>query len=547
MQDGVADHFVSGPFQNLDLLDFMLNLAMHSPSPLLTGLFSLSACVAAATANAESVGDFERATGLFERGEYAESARLLQSCVKASPEKAICWFDLGASLLAQGNAREAIPAFEKTVALKSPLARAARFYWAKSEEAAGLGDSAWDRLDALSQEPLLPGLAAQVAAEQAALRQKLFASAQSSFQAGRFEAAKKDLETIRAHSRAQDAQAEFLLALTLLKLKERSSADLLLEKLTQTRGDSDLSSWARTLLSPTPDTRAFSLRGELGGGYDTNVYQASGTTGTTSAPLATASLDLRATLWHDGETAWVAHLFPQWLETVGIPDNRILRGIASLAWDHELGDGARLEIAPLVEYQILGAQPYLFQPGGSAALSIPVAEREWFGLSASYQHDFAEDPSYSYLAGDSLLALATLTYQQDSGWLEISGGYRLENDQDYTYGTAVYPLAYSAPVIRARAVIALGDRVRLAPSADFELRLYPTLARPENEARTDYFTELGLRLSYVWPSGFELFVAGTQDLNYSSLGQSLINGSYTLDRGYQETRALAGISWEVGS
>ncbi len=497
---------------------------------------SSSFALAARKQNSEP--SFAAAVTLLDAKEYGEAESLLASLVMREPENALFWFNLGSARFNQQKTDGAATAFEKVIALASPLTPAAELSLAKCRRRQGQFAAA---LNLVRKCQKSEGLGSAAAAELKTLRRAVLDAAMEHYENHELEQALGGFKI--ASDIEADGDVTFMMGLTLMRLERPTEAKPALrraESLARGGPAREQSRYFLERIEKQSTESAGWLFLDLGLGYNSNVFLEGASLAPTSKPAVQALFGAGAyVLKRPRHTADVSYLL-YWEEALGESSGRFLSQTLRSDFTY-VSEQWRLRFFPSLQYQIYGSDPFLLKGslGGHAQRSI--GKRFYGAFQYEWGKNFGQLSEYQYLDGSTHVTRASFGYSVPALDLSVIYSLLFDGSQDLVSGTTLLPLKSSSHGPGIRLSWELADKWELSGRLSYLWRNYSTLALPDAIARKDGLWSGTTRVAYRWTPSLQGFASLSAQVNRSTLhAASAVN-----DKNFSQVIALMGITWDI--
>jgi hypothetical protein len=487
---------------------------------------------------------FKRSMELYQHEDFAESAKLLTGLVRQNPQKSLYWFNLGNCAYMSHKYDVAMSSYRRTIALKSPLAPAAKLYLAKSLRQVGRYGEAAQIFNELTSHEAGPGIAREAAADLEALtgQQEFEEGALAAYQASNY----AETETrLRQKSESEiSPSARLLLALSLAKQSKMNAAERVLKNLS---AESGLASEDRTTVQELlkkvryreVESKPYWTLLDVSYGSNSNVYL----DGKSVAPVSSAMT--RAFLG----AGYHFHQERTWSEKLGY----------FLAYENpqeapELQTLTHTLQAPLL-YQTANVSssltPYLqLQAWASTNVSNKVGltwknayigEDLEGGLDLDTASQSSMNESFRYLSGPSSSLRPYAGWWGKNWYGQIYWLAGFEGMQDIVYGDGSrLPLTHTYQGPGLRLVWKPWDTLNGIFNLGSVQRSYRNVSLPAATNRKDQEVDASLRLSYAVTPKLWVYALAEYATNDSTLGAADVR-----DKNFNFTAISLGVNWEA--
>ncbi len=492
-----------------------------------------------AFARADAAGDFRAALARLDARDYAAAARELGALTEAEPANALYWFNLGSANFNLGDLPAALAAFDRVIALRSPLAPGARLCRIKCLRRQGSLDAAAGELARLRDGA--PELAKLVADESKALaaayRARGTAALGESNDAGAIDA----FEASLAWENSPDAH--YGLGMALLEQGRRGPARERFEAALATAGTTGDEAVRRDSryfierIDANLGAGAAWLALEAGAGVDTNLFLDGASGNPTVAPIAEVTAAAGAEGRSRGFFGRLSGTFSAELP-FAISSGRFISQTARLEGGYDDASWS-FKLSPGGQYQISGTTPYALR-ALAGALAQRNFGREAVGVQYEYGYGSAQSPEFAYVSGNTHWLAAYYEHIGQAFDLKLSYAVYVENIGDEISDGASLPLKDVANGPSARAFWLASPEWELGASVSYLWRSYANVALPGGATRSDGQWSALARVDRVFSPAFSVFGEAIYSDNSSTLGAT----SPVADRNYTQLIAYAGISWK---
>jgi tetratricopeptide (TPR) repeat protein len=487
---------------------------------------------------------FAKSMELYQREDFAESAKLLTDLVRQNPQKALYWFNLGNCAYMTRNYENAAKYFRQTIRLKSVLAPAARLYLAKSLRQTGKYDEATQILNELAGMALSPGIAREAALDLNALQaqQDLEEGALASYQEADYAAAEDRLR--RKPENDLSPSARLLLALSLAKQSKMNAAERVLKNLSAENGlavgdRATVQDLLKKVRYQEFENKTYWASMDVSYGSSNNIYADGKSVAPVSSPLARAFLGIG---YHfNAEKAWSvkAGYFLAYENPQDAPDLQTLTHTLQTPLLYQTANISS-SLTPYLQLQSW-ASTNVSDKAGLAGKYTLTGETFEGGVDLDIASQSSMIDSVRYLSGPSSSLRPYAGWWGKAWYGQIYWLTGFEGMQDIVYADgARLPLTHNYQGPGAKVVWKPADSLVGVLNLSSLQRNYRNVSLPAGTARRDQEMDVSLRVSYALNPKIWIYTLAEFINNDSTLGASDVR-----DKNFNVTVVTLGLNWEA--
>lgn len=476
---------------------------------------------------------------LYVQGNFQGCVKDLTQAVKASPQKALYWFNLGNCLFMSGDYGKAQYSFKKVRELASPLAPAAMLYQAKALKQRHREAEARQVLQELLRQQPPQGISAEANADLESLGAAN--TALNLYQQGKYTESETELKKSGADSQSN---SQLLLGLTLIKQDKNSEAEQVLKPLLQGPSLSATDqAVVRDLLlqlkNPGLLERPYWLFADFAYGTTSNAYLEGRSYSPISSPLVRASVGGGYRFYHGAHWSQkISYVFDYEDPT---------KATELLTQTHSLqlplvfqSSGIELGFVPYVQEQIWDQSP-AFRKVGALARSSFRGDKIGGGFDVEVYSQTALSDENSYLSGTSysvkpFVSFGGASWSSQVYWLLGTDG---THDIVYIDGSRL-PLQHSFQGPGGRLLWRFTSNISMLLQILYVERNYKNNSLPEDKHRDDHETISSVKVAYGLAPNWVVYALAEYNPNTSTLGADDVR-----DKNYNNLNVLAGVGWDV--
>jgi tetratricopeptide (TPR) repeat protein len=517
----------------------------RSALPLLIALFSWPIFAQAPSHNLK----LEEAASLraFNGGEYEKSRDGYMNLTRLSPENGVYWFNLGNSHYMLGDFAEAAAAYDKTIEIKSELAKPAALFKAKSLRKLGAYDEARSALAGIDLATLPERLRAGFAAEARKIDEEAAAQEDARIQGEAWEFYKQEkyLEALDKIKETKNYSADtyFFETLVLIKLESFEAAKEAYgagARMALNDDDRDTARELSELLAQQRERRKkYSLSTDTYFGHSSNIY--SEPRGDDPNQSYRYGISATGILRNKLTRTW------DWNARYSVAYSEITQDTTLSAMHQTLFfpiefSGAELlfRVGPQVEHESWGGKSAVTKVGLrlKAAYS---SERLDVGLEGDWAEQNPQSSQLGYLDGPAHHARIYFGWLFDRLYAQVSFLRYEEEGGSLITATGTLPLAHRGQGAEVQLDWnILKKRLIWSHVFSYTGKKYSGLAQPGDIRRSDYLMSVLSKLTLTVSNRDTFYLGGEWVQNDSTLSDPA-----SFDKDYRTFLWSVGWTWEL--
>lgn len=454
---------------------------------------------------------------------FKEAIRIFEYLTSLQPAKGLYWFNLGNSIYLSGEPIRAVPAYQKVIALKSPLAPVAWLYIAKAQRESKSYDDALQAINSLRGVNLPPNLARELADEVATLQNDMSVKALEAYRANHFSVCIHLVDA--AATLGPSPQLDTLRGMAQYQLGESEAAKRSFQLVYYGASDESDRREARDLFFATsPAVQGNSpstLYADISAGYNSNVYTSGSSESGTQAAITSARIS-----YNHGPAAVNFSID----EALGVPEVDTMRTAGQWTFLMKREKWTAVLI-PEISLELNQDQLYVARYG--FGLGIEAAGNHAWGTYFEVTRTLPLATDSAYLLGLTAIEKIYWTRKRATSTLSAAMVFQEDfvNDQNAIIG--IIPLAGQSVGPALTGSFSVASRWELSGFSSYIFHNY-------NLSRFDRQFALGTRLSYDLGKGTRATFSSQFIQNGSTLGSSSVE-----DRNYVQWISQTGFTWEL--
>lgn len=490
---------------------------------------------------------FRRALDAFEAKDLKKSHAMLDALSKRYPNNALFHFNRGNVLLELKDFEGAAKAYERVIELRSPLAPAAKIFFARANRMRNAYAPAIRTLQELRAVSLPPALEEEKNEEIQTTAQAALKYGINYYDAGRYP---ESLAWINA-SLAVGAEGEIheqallMRGLTLYRMNRMDEAKREFSKLSNSVHSATIRESARSLLQSGGGVQTssnFWASMDLSFGYDSNIFRDGESESLITSPISQLAMNLGVRTIKDGTFSSSLTYSLNWMEYFSQSSARIIQNIFAIPFVWE-SRKSWLSISPTFFYEFTLSSAYLMRIGAQISWSNKNRDGD-LGLDYGIFRKNAIASQFEYLNGWTHELRFRRSFIGPKSFFMPWVSVTKETASDLQLSTGNLPIAalsYGPGFVWARE-ISFKDRSNweFTLNGSYILSSFDSVSNPGNVKRSDQLLTLGSTLGVRNENRLKTYGGLTFLRNSSTL-----NSSHADDKNFTEWVAFLGVAWDI--